>query len=82
MKCITTSSAIHLIPVHGSHSHGKSGKVMEKFEVMESHGKVMEDNKNIKSHGKAKFYLNSRSKYSPRYGSFQNCPVMNFSLMI
>ena len=30
----------------------KSGKVMEKFVVMESHGKVMENNENIKSHGK------------------------------
>ena len=25
--------------MQGSHSHGKSGKVMEKFVVMESHGK-------------------------------------------
>ena len=38
----------------GSHSHGKSGKVIEKCVVMESHGKVMENNKNIKSHGKVK----------------------------
>ena len=28
----------------------KSGKVMEKNVVMESHGKVMENQKNIKSH--------------------------------
>ena len=41
--------------LQGSHSHGKSGKVMEKFLVMESHGKVMENNKNIESHGKMKF---------------------------
>ena len=40
---------------HGSRIHGKSGKVMEKFVVMESHGKVMENNENIKSHGKVKF---------------------------
>ena len=38
----------------GSHNRGKSGEVMEKFVVMESHGKVMENNKNIKSHGKVK----------------------------
>ena len=25
----------------GSHSHGKSGKVVEKHMVMESHGKIM-----------------------------------------
>ena len=36
----------------GSHSHGKSGKVMEKLVVMESHGKVMENEKNTKSYGK------------------------------
>ena len=40
--------------MQGSHSHGKSGKVMEKFVVMESHGKVMENNKNTISHGKVK----------------------------
>ena len=45
---------VHFIAAQGSHSHGKSGKVMEKFVVMESHGKVMENNKNIKSHGKVK----------------------------
>ena len=38
----------------GSHSHGKSGKVMEKFVVMESHGKVTEIKKDVKSHGKMK----------------------------
>ena len=30
----------------GSHSHGKSWKVMEKKAVMESHGKVMETEEN------------------------------------
>ena len=62
----------------GSHSHGKSGKIMEKFMVLESHGKVMEYNKNIKSHGKVKIFPNSCSKCSPRYRSFKNCPVMSF----
>ena len=33
--------------VQGSHSHGKSGKVMEKFVVMENY-------KSMKSHGKVK----------------------------
>ena len=33
-------------PKQGSHSHRMSGKVMEKYVVMESHGKVMENNKN------------------------------------
>ena len=47
-------SAFHVLCMLGSHIHGKSGKVMEKFVVMESHGKVMENNKNIKSHGKVK----------------------------
>ena len=38
----------------GSHSHRKSGKIMEKFVVIESQGKVMENDKNMKSHGKVK----------------------------
>ena len=40
------------VKYQGSRSHGKSGKVMEKFVVIESLGKVMENNKNVKSHGK------------------------------
>ena len=40
--------------LQGSHSHGKSGKVIEKFVVVENHGKVMENNRNSKSHGKIK----------------------------
>ena len=32
--------------LQGSHSHGKSWKVMEKKAVMESHGKVMETEEN------------------------------------
>ena len=52
MVCIISAS---LVLEQGSHSHGKSDKVMEKFVVMESHGKVMENDKNIKSHGKVKF---------------------------
>ena len=70
---------VFVCAAQGSHSHGNSGKVMEKFVVMESHGKVMENNKTIKSHGKVKFHPNSSSKCSPRYRSFKNCPVMNFS---
>ena len=44
-----------MMNLQGSHSHGKSGKVMEKVVVMESHGKVTENNKNIKGQGKVKF---------------------------
>ena len=36
----------------GSHSHGKSWKILEKFVVMESQGKVREFGKFVKSHGK------------------------------
>ena len=56
--------------------------------VMESHGKFCGHGKSwkitkiLKVMEKYKFYPNSRSKYSQRYGSFQNCPVVNFSLMI
>ena len=35
----------------GSHSHGKSWKILEKKVVMESHGKVMENSKNSECHG-------------------------------
>ena len=35
----------------GSHSHGKSWKILEKKVVMESHGKVMETSKNSECHG-------------------------------
>ena len=35
-----------ILHTQGSHSHGKSWKVMEKKAVMESHGKVMETEEN------------------------------------
>ena len=54
IKWLTRGCIPVCVLLQGSHSHGKSGKVMEKFVVMESHGKVMENNKNIKSHGKVK----------------------------
>ena len=47
-----TCHSVTFTALQGSHSHGKSGKVMEKFVVMESHGKVMDNKKNPKSHGK------------------------------
>ena len=49
---LTNSQNMLLSVNQGSHSHGKSGNVMEKFVIMESHGKVMENEINTKSHGK------------------------------
>ena len=53
-KSKVTRNLLELSFDQGSHSHGKSGKVMEKFAVMESQGKVMENQKNIKNYGKVK----------------------------
>ena len=67
-SCLLIMNIYLSVLVQGSHNHGKSGKVMEKSWKIIKISKVME---------KLRFYPSSRSKYSQRFGIFQNCPVMN-----
>ena len=57
-------------------------KIMESLGKICGHGKSWKITKISKVMEKQKICPNSHSKYSPRYGSFHNCPVLNFSRKI